>query len=347
MTRHAFIIGASGQIGCANARELLRRGWRVTAACRRPGAVTADLARQGATIVQLDRNAPEELPRALAEGADAVIDIVAFDENHAGQLLALQDRIGALVVISSSSVYCDRLGRTLDEARRNGFPDFPEPIRETQSTVVAGPQTYSKRKAALERRLLDQANVPVIILRPSAIHGVPSTHPREWWFVKRMLDARPIIPLAYAGRSRFHTCASVNIATLIGAALEQPQTRILNVADPQAPSALQIGAWIAAHLGYAGRIVPLEIGDADGHAPVGGSPWSIPGPFLLDTTAADQLRDRPAVRYEDTIGAVCDWLTAQSGEDWRSRFPVLAAYPMELFDYAAEDGFLAQREGRR
>lgn len=347
MAKHAFIIGAGGQIGYACARELIRRGWRVTAACRRAGAVTADLVRQGVTITQLDRNDPEALSRALAEGADAIIDTVAFDETHAKQLLALQDRISSLVVVSSSSIYCDHRGRTLDEARQNGFPDFSEAIRETQSTVPAGPQTYSTRKVALERQLLDQANIPVVILRPGAIHGTPSTHPREWWFVKRIRDARPLIPLAYAGRSRFHTCAAENIATLIGAALERPQTRILNVADPHAPSALQIGELIAAHLGYAGRIVPLEIGDAYGNAPAGWSPWSTPGPFLLDTNAADQLRDRPALRYEDTIGSVCDWLVAQSGKDWRSHFPVLAAYPMELFDYAAEDSFLARWEGRQ
>lgn len=103
--------------------------------------MTADLARQGVAIIQLDRNDPEALPRALAEGADAIIDTVAFDETHARQLLALQDRIGSLVVVSSSSIYCDHRGRTLDEARQNGFPDFAEPIRETQSTVTAGPRT--------------------------------------------------------------------------------------------------------------------------------------------------------------------------------------------------------------
>ena len=43
------------------------------------------------------------------------------------------------VVISSSSVYRDEKGRTLDEAEKNGFPDLPEPIQETQPTVAPGP----------------------------------------------------------------------------------------------------------------------------------------------------------------------------------------------------------------
>jgi hypothetical protein len=29
--------------------------------------------------------------------------------------------------------------------------------------------------------------------------------PREWWFVRCILDGQPAIPLAYEGRSRFHT----------------------------------------------------------------------------------------------------------------------------------------------
>jgi hypothetical protein len=38
--------------------------------------------------------------------------------------------------------------------------------------------------------------------------------PREWWFVKCILDHQPSIPLAYEGRSRFHTSSALNIAEL-------------------------------------------------------------------------------------------------------------------------------------
>jgi nucleoside-diphosphate-sugar epimerase len=339
MTRHAFIIGGSGQIGYAVATCLISQGWRVTVFCRRRTSAAADLAGRGVAVVLLDRDDTAALSRALVPRADVLIDAVAFDAGHAQQLLALQDRVGALAVISSSSVYCDAAGRSLDEAGQNGFPDFPEPIRETQATVAPGTRTYSARKAALERRLLDAARIPVIILRPGAIHRIHSTHPLEWWCVKRMLDARPFIPLAYGGRSRFHTCASTNLAALIAAALEKPQTRILNAADPQAPDVARIGGLIARHLGYAGHIEPLEIGDERGNAPVGCSPWSVPAAFVLDTNAAAELGCAPAVRYEDAVGPVCDYLAVQHGSDWRGLFPVLAAYPRDLFDYAAEDIF--------
>lgn len=104
------------------------------------------------------------------------------------------------MVISSSSVYQDKSGRTLDEAAATaGFPDLPDPISETQQTVSPGPATDSTRKMAMERTLRDGARVPVTILRPCAIYGRGSSHPRGWWFVKRMLDRRPIIPIAFRG----------------------------------------------------------------------------------------------------------------------------------------------------
>jgi nucleoside-diphosphate-sugar epimerase len=337
MARHAFIVGATGQIGCAVAGELLDRGWQVTLAARGERARPDDLLRRGAAFVALDREEADALGKALGRGADAVIDTVAYDEGHARQLLALEADVGAFVVVSSASVYRGADGRTLDEARENGFPDLPVPITEAQPTVAPGPETYSTRKAALEQTLLDGARRPVTILRPCAIHGVPSSHPREWWFVKRMLDRRPFIPLAYEGKSRFHTTAAANIAGLVAVALDRPQSRVLNVADPDVLTAAEIGSLIAERMTYRGKIVPVTSEDASSAATIGLSPWSIPRPFVLDVQAAAALGYSPRATYRDSVGAICDWLSRQDPGVWETAFPVLAAYPWPLFDYASED----------
>lgn len=171
MTKRALIIGGTGQIGRAVAVELLDRGWRVTLAARGGRGRPEALLRRGATLIPLDRDQPDALSEAIGGGADAVIDTIAFTDVHARQLLALQEDVGAFVVISSSSVYHDGQGRTLDEAHETGFPQFTGPIAETQPTVAPGPDTYSTRKVAVERTLLDQAKCPVAILRPGAVHG--------------------------------------------------------------------------------------------------------------------------------------------------------------------------------
>jgi nucleoside-diphosphate-sugar epimerase len=86
-------------------------------------------------------------------------------------LIEVEHNVGTFVVISSSSVYRDALGKTLEEASQNGFPNLPVPIPETQPTVDPGPTTYSTRKIALEHTLFDDAATPVTILRPGPIHG--------------------------------------------------------------------------------------------------------------------------------------------------------------------------------
>ncbi|CAN7627369.1 NAD-dependent epimerase/dehydratase family protein [Bosea sp. LjRoot9] len=337
MSRRAFIIGGTGQIGRAVADELLAHGWEVVLSHRGHRLLPEEMAARGAKLAVLDRDEPGALARALAAGADAVIDTIAYSDVHADQLLEIERATGAFVVISSCSVYRDAAGRTLDEARTGGFPDLPLAMSEDQPTVDPGPKTYSTRKVALERRLLDHARRPVTVLRPCAIHGRHSVHPREWWFVKRMLDGRDVIPLAYRGESRFHTSAVVNIAALVRRVLEVPGTRILNAADPSTPSVAEIAATIASHLDYRGRLLPV---DDDSYPPlIGATPWSVPAPFTLDTGAALALGYRPVATYREASKTACDWLVKTAPSNWREAFPVLASYSRDLFDYAGEDAY--------
>ena len=171
MARHAFIVGGTGQIGRKIAELLLSNGWQVTLTHRGRRPEPVELLRMGAQFTALDRNEDGALRNALHGGADAVIDTIAYTPEHAGQLIDVSGNVGALAVISSASVYQDYAGRTLDEAGEGGFPDFPEPIKETQATVPPGPQTYSTLKSALELRLIEGSKAPVTILRPCAIYG--------------------------------------------------------------------------------------------------------------------------------------------------------------------------------
>jgi len=324
----ALIIGGTGQIGLAAARNLIAAGWSVRLA-QRHGARLPEALAKAAEIVALDREEPGAIARAVAGGVDALIDTVAYDEGHARQLLEVEADVGATVVISTGSVCCDEAGRTLDEAAQTGFPRFPVPITEDQPTTAPGPATYSTRKVALEQALLQGARRPVTILRPFAIHGAGSTHPREWFFVKRILDGRRRVPLAYRGESRFHTSATVNIAELIRVVLEAPATRVLNAADPEALSVAEIGRTVAAIYG-----VELDLVLLDG-APkkrVGATPWSGPSPLIADMSHAEALGYRPVATYQQSVGAAC-----KSAEALAAAGVPFAPYLATMFDYAAED----------
>jgi nucleoside-diphosphate-sugar epimerase len=332
MGRSAIVLGGTGQIGRAVIDRLLAAGWTVTSVARQvPTAAPA-----GARFAAVSRQDSQALRRVIGDGADALIDVTAYDAEDGRQLLDLRNDIGALVVISSASVYRDAQGRTLDEAATHGFPELPDPIAEEQPTVAPGSETYSTRKIALECLLLDQASCPVTVPRPCAVHGVGSRHPREWWFVKRMLDNRPLIPLAFEGRSRFHATSTLNIAELVAVALDRPGSRVLNIADPVAPSVAEIGAIIGQRMNYAGRLVGMS--EACFPKRIGRTPWSTPAPFVLDTRAAKALGYAPVADYAATAGAIIDDLVRRAaGRDWREVFPVLAEYPYEQFDYGAED----------
>ena len=87
------------------------------------------------------------------------MDVIPFEAAHAEQLLRLD--VGAILAISSASVYADAQGRTLDEAEGvEDFPEFPVPIPESQATVQPGDEMYSTKKAKLERVLLENEQVP-------------------------------------------------------------------------------------------------------------------------------------------------------------------------------------------
>jgi nucleoside-diphosphate-sugar epimerase len=329
MTRSALIIGGDGQIGRAVARNLLSHGWHVRLARRSSQSPPPDLMGHVETL-QFDRDDPGALAHALQRGADAVIDTVAFTEAHARQWIDLGSDIGALAVISTISLYCDDEGRTMDQAQGTGFPAFPVPITEDQPTVAPGPATYATRKAGMEQLLLEKARCPVTLLRPGAIHGEGSRQPREWWFIKRILDGRRRIPLAYHGRSIFPTSATANIAELCRIALEQRATRILNAVDPEPLTISDIGTAIAAVYG-----VDLDLTQLAGppRELVGEHPWCVPAPVVMDMSRAEALGYRPVTRYRDTIAEVCR--SAEVAAAAGITFPDYLS--PRYFDYAAED----------
>ena len=331
MGRRALILGASGQIGLAISKRLARDGWTVLAAHRgsRPLAPV-----DGVQTVSVDRDDDHALKQAVGGGVDALIDVIAFEERHARQLLDVQTDVGAFVVISTGSVYSDAVGRTFDEAAKTGFPDYRAPVRETDPTVPPSPETYSTKKALIERIMLDESRTPVSILRAGAVYGAGSRHAREWWFIKRMLDGRARIPLAYDGASRFHVAAADNIAALCKTVLDQPATRVLNAGDPQAPTVKGIGETIARALNMSPQFIGLPGPPKRG---LGATPWSIPKPFVMDMTAAQALGYRPIGGYAELAPDICRTFIEAAGRDWRAAFPVLAGYPYDLFHYAAED----------
>jgi nucleoside-diphosphate-sugar epimerase len=340
--RRALVLGGTGAIGRATARRLLTAGWQVDLTARDPSHFPSDLETAGARFVSSDRGDPAQMAAAFGTGADLLVDCVCFTAEDAAHLLPLAREAGSTVMISSKAVYVDRDGNHSNSETK---PCFDGPVRETQPTMAAGSGDYMSRegyganKVAAEQALLD-SGAPVTVLRPSKIHGPGSRQPREWVFVKRVLDRRPAVFLAHRGAGVDHTTAAANIATLIEVAAESPGARVLNSADPDSPTALEIARTIARQLGHSWEEVLLDDAPADG---LGRTPWDAPHPIVLDTTAALELGYVPAGDYAATVADMVDWLvTAARGGECSDLLPAPGdEYFGPLLDYTAEDRRLA------
>lgn len=323
MARSVAIIGA-GQIGYAAAGTFASKGWDVSILSRsKPDWL--DQKRDRFVYYTAGHDAPPQ--------ADVVVDSIAYDAEDVARYDP--DRVGRLIAISSASVYCDSEGRTLDEAAQYGFPEFDGPITEDQATVAPGPETYSTRKVRMENAARDLFGDRATILRPCAIYGEHSRHPREWWFVKRILDGRTKVPLRYAGQSQFQTTCARSIGEVAQAAADQRLGGTLNVADTFAPTVIEIGRSIADSMGATISFLPIEGAAGEG---VGQTPWSIPRPMVVSSEKAEDA-GASCFLYSFAVDEAVDWLRDLNPADWRAAFPQLAAYPRDLFDYAAEDAF--------
>ncbi len=344
----ALLIGGTGQIGTATARRLLAHGWTVELTGRDPNHLPADLAEAGATFTTAHRDNPTQLAAALGDGADLLLDCICFTAADARLLLPLTSNATSTVVISSKAVYIDDNGNHSNSATP---PHFAHPVRETQPTMAprtdipyASRDGYGPNKVAAEHTLLD-SDAPVTILRPSRVHGIGTGRPREWHFVKRALDQRPAILLTRRGTGIVHPTAADNIAALIETAAHQPGQRILNSADPDAPSALDISRIIATHLSHTWDEVLLDDSDDTAPSHLGHHPWEAVHPVILDTTAAQQLGYQPVGDYATTVAPELDWLAdrAEGGVGAKTLPGLNDPYFDTLFDYAAEDTYLAVR----
>ncbi|HTJ69721.1 MAG TPA: NAD-dependent epimerase/dehydratase family protein [Actinospica sp.] len=337
----ALILGGTGMIGGATARRLAAAGWRVDVTGRDARRLAPDLAAAGVRFHAAERADAARLREVLGEGADLLVDCVCFTGAEARTLLPLAEHAASTVLLSSKAVYVDAAG---NHSNSDTPPDYGGPVPESQPTMAPGDMDYRSRegygpnKVAAEHVALD-SGLPISVLRPSRVHGVGSGRPREWVFVKRVLDRRPAVLLAGRGGGIVHPTAAVNIAALIETVAQQPGARILNSADPDAPSAREIAKTIARQLGHSWDEVLLDdAADPD----LGRTPWDAPHPVVLDTTASLELGYKPVGDYAATVADEVDWLF----DVFRAGDPdgILPApddpYFARFLDYAAEDAYL-------
>jgi nucleoside-diphosphate-sugar epimerase len=318
----ALVLGGTGQVGAAVARRLLAAGWDVDLTGRNEPRAEVE----GARFLRSDRTNADDLRAAIGAGADLLVDNVCYTAEQAKLVVPFLGQFQSTVMLSSKAVYIDARG---NHSNSDARPDFGGPIKEAQPTLPPGDMPYDSRegygpnKVAAEQVFLD-SGASVTVIRPSKVHGPGAESPREWFFVKRVLDRRPAVLLAHRGEGLDHPTAAANIAALVEVAAEKPGQRILNCAEPDTPNGLEIARTIARLMGHEWEEVLVD-GDE-----IGRHPWDVLPPVVLDMTAAAELGYVPAGDYAATVVDDIDWLVETQ--------PVAAPY----LDYAAEDRYLAE-----
>jgi nucleoside-diphosphate-sugar epimerase len=364
--RRALIIGGTGLIGTTVASRLLAAGWQVDLTGRDAAHVPASLTQAGARFIAADRSDAAAMRAAVGEGADLIADCLCYTAEDAAELVPLARAASSTVMISSNAVYIDAAG---NHTNSDTPPHFAGPVREDQPTMAPSASGdyqsrggYGACKVAAEQVLLN-SGAPVSVLRLGKVHGPWAARPREWVFVKRVLDRRPAVFLARRGAGVAQTVAADNVAALVETVADKPGGRVLNSADPDAPAGLEIARTIAGLLGHEWEEVllddpaavtgPPRLADAahlasPAGAALGRHPWDTRFPIVLDMTAATDLGYVPAGNYATTVAAEVDWLTsAAAGREGDRALAWLSDPYFDAFlDYAGEDRYLAERASR-
>lgn len=333
----AIVLGGNGVLGRATALRLLSSGWSVDVTGRDPSRFPLELREAGARFVRSERRDARDLADVVGAGADLLVDAVCYTADDARMLLPHLGDIRSTVMLSSKAVYVDSLGNHVNS---DAVPRFEEPVTEDNPTMEPGNGEYRSRegyganKVGAERVLLE-SGWPVTVIRASKVHGAGAANPREWMFVKRVLDRRPVVLLAHGGRGGDHTTAAVNAAALVETVSANPGSRILNSADPDAPTGLDIARAVSRHLGHDWREILLP-DDAD--SALGAHPWDFVPPIVLDTRASVALGYTPVGTYAETVSAELDWLLVSEA----NRPAASDEYVDRFIDYSLEDRFLAE-----
>lgn len=230
-SRKVLVLGATGHIGCALVRELLGRGWEVTAVSRR-AEPAANLAGLPVRFLQADSDEPGTFDRIVA-GHELVVDAAApypirllpiGQGSRRESLRHAEQRTDAL--LSAVRRHRARL------AYIGSFVTTPrtqDPLRSLTSRSLRRVHAYFALKQSIEQRITAETPSGLIsaIFNPTVCIGPWDLKPREHCLIPQLL------------------CSQVP-------AVVQHEVNVIDVRDV----ALAVGA--AADAGRYGEVIPLS-----------------------------------------------------------------------------------------
>ena len=282
------VFGGSGFVGRHVVRALLKRGWRVRAAVRRPdlAGFLQPLGMVGwVQPIQANLRYRWSVDRAV-EGADAVVNLVAILSSSGRQSFEAVNVFGARAVTEA--------------ARRAGLDRIVH-----VSALGADPESpsaYGRSKAAGEAAVFETLPDSVV-MRPSIIFG-----PEDHFFNRFAGMARmsPALPLVGGGRTKFQPIFVGDVARAIADAVEghaRPGT-VYEFGGPETRSFRECMEIMLEVIGRKRLLLPLPWGVA---SLMGSVLQYLPGKLLTPDQVrqlrVDSIVSEAAIAERRTIGA--------------------------------------------
>lgn len=227
------VFGGSGFVGRHVVRALVKRGYRVRVAVRRPDL--AGFLQPLGTVgqihaVQANLRYPDSVAAAV-KGADAVVNLVGILQESGRQSFAAVQANGTRAIAQA----CAALGVTrLVQVSAIGAD------RESASL-------YARSKAEAEAAVT-QAVPGAVILRPSIVFGPEDGFFNRFASLARML---PVLPLIGGGETKFQPVFVGDVAEAVARAVDGAVAggRIYELGGPEVKSFRELLAYICAVTG--------------------------------------------------------------------------------------------------
>src|SRR5262249_6513977 len=333
-----LIIGGTRFIGPHVVRHLLAAGHSVALFHR--GQTRADLSPTVVTILGDRKNLPDFTSEFQRLAPQIVIDMVAYTEQDASDLVqTFMGRARRIIVLSSMDVYRPY------EGLRGGSDDVPDPRPATEDAplrrtlfpyrgLAKGPDDllYHYEKILVERGVAGSLDLPATVLRLPAVYGPGDDQHRTFEYLKRIDDRRPAVLLneirASWRWSRGYV-ENVAAAVVLAATDERAAGRTYNVGEREARTEAEWVRRIGRAAGWAGEVVSLPEEQLPGHL-------KTPFDWRYDCVG-DTGRIRRELGYEEPVSLE---EALQRTVTWERAHPPTDLDPKQ-FDYAAEDAALS------